>query len=248
MRIQTVNFVVFCRRMKPVPSTIARILCLVAGYLYSTTVLAQTPQKEHYVCIMDDGTFHDRSSCAALQLCSGGKYRKTTQVERMKPCKKCARPVYATTDFHDIKRILGVKDRKQIADSLGTPESVIKRTGYTLRILGSPGSKTINTLEFFFQEPVSFSEVDLLSEAFFQKLDLNFDGCRADTIRNTTPHPVTGKIDKNIKIEYRNCAIVERRDAYDDVSKYYYRLSFVPKETDSKATLEKVLLVLDIDQ
>ena len=248
MRIQTVNFVVFCRRMNQIPLIIGRILCLVAGCLCSTSLLAQSPQKAHYVCIMDDGTFHDRSSCAALQLCSGGKYRKTTQVEHMKPCKKCARPVYTATDFHDIKRILGVKDRKQIADSLGTPESVIKRTGYTLRILGSPGSKTINTLEFFFQEPVSFRKDSLLSEAFFNMLDLNFEGCRADTIINTTPHPVTGKIDKSIRIEYRNCAIVERRDAYDDVSKYYYRLSFVPKETDGKTMLEKVSLVLDVDQ
>jgi hypothetical protein len=229
--------------MKPILFALYSLVCL-----SSTSVFAQSTPKAHYVCIMDDGTYHDRTGCALLQLCTGGKYRKTTQVDHMKPCKKCARPVYTATEYHDIKRILGVKDRKQIADSLGTPESVVKRNGYTLRILGSPGSKTVNTLDFFFQQPVTFREDSLLSTAFYNRLDLHFEGCRADTVQNTTPHPVTGKIDKTIIIEYRECAIVERRDAYDDVSKYFYRLSFVPQEADGRVMLEKVQLVLDVDR
>lgn len=234
--------------MKQCTAMIGRMLILITGCFYTGILFGQGTPKTHYVCIMNDGTFHDRSSCALLQLCSGAKYRKTTQIENLKPCKKCARPVYAATDFHDIKRILGVKDRKQIKDSLGTPESVITRNGYTMRILGSPGSKTVNTLEFFSLKPVTFSEDSLLSAAFFNKLDLHFEGCRADTIRNPTPHPVTGKIDKSITIEYRNCAIVEQRDAYDDVSKYFYRLSFLPREADNGLILEKIQLVLDVER
>ena len=223
-----------------------KAVCL-AFCLVTSSLLAQQAPQTHYVCIMNDGTYHDRTNCALLQLCTGGKYRKTTEVSNLKPCKKCARPVYAA-DFHDIKRILGVKDRKQIVDSLGTAESVIKRDGYTLRILGSPGSKTVNTLEFFFQQPVPFNNESMLSPAFFQKLGLQFAGCKADTIRNLTPHPVTGKTDHAITIEYRNCAIVERRDAYDDTSKYYYRLLFVPVEVDHRLILEKMQLVLDVER
>ena len=224
-----------------------RILCL-AACLYAPALFAQSKSHAHYVCIMNDGTYHDQTSCALLQLCSGGKYRKTTQVDNLKPCKKCARPVYTARDFHDIKRILGVKDRKQIADSLGTPESVIKRDGYTLRILGSPGTKTVNTLEFFFTNSVAFSPDSLLSTSFFHKLGLVFTGCRADTLKQLTPHPVTGKIDQTIKIEYRNCAIVERRDAYDDVSKYFYRLSFIAQDTDRGTILDKVQLSLESER
>ena len=229
--------------MKHILFTLYFLVCLC-----STCLFAQSAPKAHYVCIMDDGTYHDRTGCALLQLCSGGKYRKTTQVEHLKPCKKCARPVYDVAEFHDIKRILGVKDRKQIADSLGTPESLVNRNGYTLRILGAPGSKTVNTLDFFFKQPVSFREDSLLSKAFYDRLDLHFEGCRADTIRNTAPHPVTGKIDKTVTIEYRNCAIVERRDAYDDISKYFYRLSFVPQDIDGRVVLEKVQLTLDVER
>ncbi|MEJ1241230.1 hypothetical protein WBG78_23985 [Chryseolinea sp. T2] len=216
--------------------------------LSANSCLAQATPSTHYVCIMNDGTYHDRSSCALLQLCSGAKFRKTSNVENLRPCKKCARPVAARGDFHDIKRILGVKDRKQIADSIGTAESVIKREGYTLRILGSPGTKTINTLEFFLNDRTPFISDSLLSNSLFRKLGLNFEGCRADTVRNLTPHPVTKKVDPSFTIEYRNCAIVERRDAYDDISKYYYRLSFVPNEADQVVVLEKIQLVLTAER
>jgi len=121
---------------------------------------------------MGDGTYHDSKGCALLQMCTGGKYRTTTDVARLKPCKKCARPVYRETDFRDIKRVLGVKDRKQIVDSLGTAESTIKRDGYTLRISGDPGSKMVNTLEFFITQPVPFVSDSLLSASFFNKLRL----------------------------------------------------------------------------
>lgn len=233
--------------MKFLSSMIWRFLCL-AAMLISTSVFAQPTQKSHYVCIMNDGTYHDRTSCALLQLCSGAKFRKTTNVENLKPCKKCARPVYAATGFNNIKRILGVKDRRQIADSLGTGESVIKRDDYTLRILGSPGSKTVNTLEFFPTARTMFITDSLIAPSFFRKLGLQFEGCRADTVRNLTPHPVTGKIDPSFTIEYRNCAIVEQRDAYDNVNKYFYRLSFFAIEADRRATLEKVQLVLDVER
>ncbi|MGC3943974.1 MAG: hypothetical protein QM762_05470 [Chryseolinea sp.] len=218
------------------------------AFLVATAASGQNAKSTHYVCIMNDGTYHDRSNCALLQLCSGAKYRKTTNVDNLKPCKKCARPVYAGTGFDNIKRILGVKDRKQIVDSLGTAESVIKRNGYTMRILGSPGSKTVNTLEFFPNEQMVFVADSLLAPAFFRRLGLEFQGCRADTVRNLTPHPVTGKVDQSFTIEYRNCAIVERRDAYDDPSKYYYRLKFFAVDVDRRTTLEKVQLVLDVER
>lgn len=235
------------RVLKFLPSMICRFL-FIACWLFAATAFGQNTKATHYVCIMNDGTYHDRSTCALLQMCSGAKYRKTSNVANLKPCKKCARPVYAGTGFKDMKRILGVKDRKQIADSLGTSESVIKRDGYTLRILGSPGSKTVSTLEFFPLERTSFDMDSLLSPDFFNKLGLEFNGCRADTVRNLTPHPVTGKVDQSVTIEYRNCAIVERRDAYDDVSKYFYRLSFIALDVDRNTVLEKVQLVLDVER
>ena len=221
------------------------LLLIIATGMFCADLTAQDT-KAHYVCIAGDGTYHDRTQCALLQMCTGGKYRKTTDVGKLKPCRKCARPVSMPGDFHDIKRVLGVKDRKQIADSLGTAESVIKRDGYTLRILGAPGSKTVNTLEFFPADPITYTEDAFLSSSFFEKLNLRFEGCQADTIRNLTPHPVSGKTDKTVTIEYRNCAIVEPRDAYDDVRKYFYRLAFIPGETDRGAVLEKVVLTLEV--
>ena len=243
-----VDIMLFWRQMNPTIKTIRRFACVAIFCLVAPDLFAQSSPTSHYVCIMNDGTYHDRTNCALLQMCTGGKYRKTTVVNNLKPCKKCARPVYAAPDFHDIKRVLGVKDRKQIADSLGTAESVIIRDAYTLRILGLPGSKTVNTLEFFFQQPVPFDRKSLLSSTFFERLGLEFNGCRADTIQNLTPHPVTGKMDNTVTIEYRKCAIVERRDAYDDVSKYYYRLSIIPIEADRRLILEKVQLVLDVER
>lgn len=227
------------------------ILCLLlwlVGCLYPMRLPAQHAKTTHYVCIMNDGTYHDRSTCALLHLCSGAKYRKTTHVNNLKPCKKCARPVYETRGFHDIKRILGVKDRKQISDSLGTAESLVKRDGYTLRILGTPGSKTVSMLEFFPATNTPFLADTLLSPAFFEKFGLDFQGCRADTVRNLTAHPVTGKIDPSFTIEYRGCAIVERRDAYDDTSKYFYRLLFIAIEADRRTVLEKLQLILDVER
>jgi hypothetical protein len=225
---------------------IGRLVMVVALCCWTIFGFAQSTPKTHYVCIMGDGTFHDHTGCALLQMCTGGKYRKTMDVDNLRPCKKCARPVYAAKEFTDIKRVLGVKDRKQIADSLGTPESTIKRNGYTLRISGVPGSKTVNTLEFFVSRPVEFVEDSLLSPETYSGLNLHFDGCTADTIRNLTPHPVTGTPDKTFSIEYRGCAVVERRDAYDDVSKYVYRLTFIPEEKDRRLMLQKIVLVLDV--
>lgn len=224
------------------------ILFLAIGCWCAATSYAQDKSPIHYVCIMSDGTYHDRTTCALLQMCTGAKYRKTSNVSNLKPCKKCARPILTVKEFNDIKRVLGVKDRKQIKDSLGTAQGTLKRNGYTLRILGAPDSKTVNTLEFFFSQPTVFNKDSVVSSAFLKKLDLQFDGCQADTIRNQTTHPVTGAIDQTLTIEYRGCAIVEQRQAYDDVSKYFYRLTFIPIRRDRTLMLEKITLVLDVQQ
>ncbi len=203
----------------------------------------------HYVCVQSLGVYHDREHCASLQMCTGGKVRKTKNVENMTPCKKCAAPVYRNSDFANIKRVLGVKDKKQIVDSLGTTSSVIRRPGgFTMRISGLPESRTVNMLEFYFDKTIHFNEDSLFSGNFYDLLGLNFDGCKADTIRNKTPHPVTGKVKKDVSIEYRGCAIVEPRDRYEDTSKYYYELMFLSKEGEVSTDLEKIQLILRVDR
>lgn len=204
----------------------------------------------HYVCFNSKDTYHDNDHCPSLLLCTGGKIRKVKDVNGLTPCKKCAKPIenYKKSGFADIKRILGVKDRAQIKDSLGTDKSTIHQpAGYTLRISGLPGSKTVNMLEFYFDNPVVFNEDSLLSVKFYNRLGLLFSGCKSDTIRSTTPHPVSGKVKKDVTIEYRGCAIVEPRDSYDDVSKYYYELIFVAKETEAGTYVEKVQLNLRVE-
>jgi len=204
--------------------------------------------KKHYVCIQSTDVYHDKSTCAAIQMCSGGKTRMTREVGNMKPCRKCAAPVYRSTGFHDMKRLLGVKDKKQIRDSLGTAENTINRPGgISMRISGPPESKTVNMLEFYFAEPLVFKEDTLFSSTFYDRLGLQFDGCRSDTIRSTQPHPVTGKVKKDVTIEYRGCAIVETRDAYEDKSRYYYELTFFAKETDRSTHLDKIQLILKVE-
>lgn len=224
------------------------LLVFVVSPAYVT--LGQQPEVIHYVCIQSSNTYHDKSSCASLQLCSGGKIRRTKNTERLKPCPKCARPVVHTgSKFSNIKNVLGVKNKKQIADSLGTDEAVIRRpNGLTIRISGPPESKTVNTLEFFFKDPVPFNEDSLFSAASFRRLGLQFDGCRADTIRNTTAHPVTGKTKKDVAIEYRGCANVEPRDQYEDTSKYFYELSFISKDTEAGTYVDKIQLLLKVDR
>jgi hypothetical protein len=189
-------------------------------------------------------------------MCSGGKTRKTKNIQGLKPCMKCVRaraksalPLPAGSEgFSNIKNVLGVKDKKQIADSLGTAESTIERPGdLTIRISGPPDSRTVNTIEFYFKKPIQFDEDTLFSTQFYNRLGLQVDGCKADTIRNTTPHPVTGKIKKDVSIEYRGCAIVEARDNYEDTNKYFYELIFVATEKDSSFFLDKVQLVLRVD-
>ena len=92
--------------------------------------------------------------------------------------------------------------------------------------------------------PVVFNEDTLLSKQFFDRLDLQFDGCKADTIRSSTPHPVTGKVKRDFSIEYRGCANVEQRDSYEDTSKYYYELTFLAKELEQSAIVDKIQLLL----
>ncbi|HTE30221.1 MAG TPA: hypothetical protein VK666_07595 [Chryseolinea sp.] len=205
--------------------------------------------KYHYVCIQSTDVYHDRENCASLQMCSGGKIRRTKNVDHLKPCKKCAAPRYLKSNFADIKRILGVKDKKQIGDSLGTGESLIRRPeGFSMRISGLPESKTINMLEFYLTQRTVFNEDSLLSKAFYDVLGLKFDNCRADTIRNLTPHPVTGKVKRDFSIEYRGCAIVEPRDKYEDTSKYFYELIFVAKEGEREPEVEKIQLMLRVER
>ena len=210
----------------------------------------ESGKEEHFVCAQSAGIYHDNSHCASLMLCTGGKVRRVKDVGSRTPCPKCAKPKekIINSGFTDIKRVLGVKDRKQIKDSLGTDQSTIHRPdGFSLRISGLPGSKTVNAIEFYFDEPVVFNEDSLFSPSLYEKLGLKFNACRADTIRNTTPHPVTGKVKKDVTIEYRGCAIVEKRDQYEDISKYFYELIFVARESDRGTELEKVVLNLKID-
>jgi hypothetical protein len=228
-----------------------KITLLILLCLSFDLAIAQKNSKSgpvHFICIQTPDTYHDQEHCATLQMCSGGKIRKTRNVESLKPCRKCARPVYLNTSFDDIKRILGVKDKKQIVDSIGTDESLIKRSeGFTMRISGPPESRTVNMLEFFMTSSISFSEDTLLSKQFFKRLGFVFEGCKADTIRSSTAHPVTGKIKKDFSIEYRGCANVEQRDKYEDTSKYFYELTFFAKELDRSAVVEKIQLLLKVE-
>jgi hypothetical protein len=219
----------------------------------SNCCLAQDPSdaKSHFVCIQSTNVYHDRQGCASLNMCSGGKIRKTKNVEGLKPCPKCARPSqrHIASGFTDIKRILGVKDKKQIRDSLGTNAGTIQRPGgLSLRISGPPESRTVNTIEFFLSPPVAFNEDSILTKKFYDRLGLQFERCKADTIRNTTPHPVTNKFKKDVTVEYRGCAIVEPRDAYEDTSRYYYELVFLASEKELTTELEKVQLNLRVDK
>jgi hypothetical protein len=229
-------------------SLLVLVLALLMLSLHMSVAQKKSEGKKHYVCIQSTDVYHDKSNCAAILMCSGGKTRMTREVGNMKPCPKCAAPIYRSTGFHDIKRVLGVKDKKQIRDSLGTTENTIQRPGgISIRISGPPESKTVNMLEFYFAEPLAFKEDTLFSRTFYDRLGLQFDGCRSDTIRSTQPHPVTGKVKKDVTIEYRGCAIVETRDAYEDKSRYYYELTFFAKETDRSTDLDKIQLILKVE-
>jgi hypothetical protein len=224
------------------------LLALLVFSLHISYSQQKNGGKKHYVCIQSTDVYHDQTNCARLQMCSGGKTRITRDVGNMKPCPKCAAPIYRGTGFQDIKRVLGVKDKKQIRDSLGTAENTIHRPGgVSIRISGPPESKTVNMLEFYLAEQLVFKEDTLFSKSFYDRLGLQFDNCRADTIRSTQPHPVTGKVKKDVTIEYRGCAIVETRDAYEDKSRYYYELTFFAKETDRDTHLDKIQLILKVE-
>lgn len=234
------------------------ILLMLSSFTFAHAQKAKTSKETHYVCFpQSSGEYHNNQHCSRLQLCSGGRSHKIENVGNLKPCKKCvkqvpvasAAPVLKTSGFEDIKRVLGVKDKKQIVDSLGTDEGTIHRPeGYTIRISGLPQSAQVNTLEFYLDKPIAFDKDTLTSAKFYKQLGLKFEKCKADTIQNKTPHPVTGKIKSDFSIEYRGCAIVEPRDKYEDVSKYFYELVFVSKEGDSSVELEKVILVLKVDR
>ena len=102
-------------------------------------------------------------------------------------------------------------------------------------------------LEFYFSEELLFRKDSLLSRKFFDRLGLQFDACRSDTIKNNQPHPVTGKVKKDFSIEYRGCAIVETKDAYEDTSRYYYELIFFSKETDRDTFIDRIQLLLKVE-
>lgn len=229
------------------------LLILLTG-LYSAKGQNQEADKVHFVCNQPTGEYHDNEHCPRLQMCSGGRTRKIKNIQAgLTPCKKCVKKVAPVkgggNGFKNIKNVLGVKDRKQISDSLGTVEGTIHRPeGFTIRITGQPGTKSVNTIDFYFDNPVTFVEDSLLSKGFFNQLGLQFERCKADTLRNTTPHPVTGKVKKDFSIEYRGCAVVEAKDKYEDTSKYYYELIFIAKEGGIKTELEKIQLVLRYDQ
>lgn len=227
-------------------------------FIFAQAQKSKTTKETHYVCFpQSTGEYHNNQHCSRLQLCSGGRSHKIENIGNLKPCKKCvkqmplssATPVLKASGFTDIKRVLGVKDKKQIADSLGTDEGTIHRPeGFTIRISGLPQSAQVNTLEFYFDKPIAFNRDSLTSTKFYKQLGLQFEKCKADTIQNKTPHPVTGKIKSDFSIEYRGCALVEARDKYEDISKYFYELVFVSKEGEAFLELEKVILVLKIDR
>jgi len=225
----------------------------------NTHAQKQDTEKVHFVCIQPTGEYHDQEHCPRLQMCSGGRTRRVKNLPAgLTPCKKCVKKIQAVKSngesngngngFKDIKNILGVKNRKQIADSLGTDAGKIHRpAGFTIRITGQPGSSTVNTIDFYMDKPLAFREDSLLSDQFFHRLGLQFQKCKADTIRSATPHPVTGKVKKDFSIEYRGCAVVEAKDNYEDISKYYYELSFLSNEADGQTHVEKIQLVLRVD-
>jgi hypothetical protein len=228
---------------------------LILFLLFSQFSFAQETKKKktfatyHYVCNLTNDTYHNMESCAELQMCRGGRYRRVKNIEGLTPCRRCVRTTKAAsvspTAYANIKGVLGVKDKKQIADSLGTSDALITRpNGITLVITGPPNGKTVNQIEFYFKDTVPFNPEILLSKPFFEKLGLQFAGCRADTIRNTTPHPITGKTKNDFSIEYRGCANVEPRTEGEDTTKYYYELVFVPKESDGSTVLDKVQLLI----
>jgi hypothetical protein len=229
---------------------VAIVLLILSNCCFAQTKNA-SDSKSHLVCIQSGDTYHDRQGCPSLNMCSGGKFRKTKNIEGLKPCRKCVRvhERHIAIGYTDIKRVLGVKDKRQIRDSLGTNAGTIQRPGgVSLRISGPPETRTVNTIEFFVSPPVTFSKDSILTKKFYDRLGLQFEGCKADTIKSTTPHPVTNRIKKDLTIEYRGCAIVEARDAYEDISKYYYELVFFADEKDESAKLEKAQLMLRVDK
>jgi hypothetical protein len=208
----------------------------------------------HYVCNLTNDVYHNMENCAVLQQCRGGRYRRVKELATFMPCGKCVRNTNSIDapsgpSFADIKRVLGVRDKRQIADSLGTKKDVISRPGgVTMRLSGLPDSKRINSIEFFFSKPPGFNTDTLFSKMFYQNLGLNFEGCRADTIRNTTPHPVTGKMKQDVTIEYRGCAIVENDATPIEAVTHYYELLFVADDRMLPILLEKVQLTLKTER
>lgn len=210
-------------------------------------------KKTHYTCFQQTGEYHDKEHCPRLQMCTGGKIKRITNVHNLAACPKCVKPEKnqevvevvevkksipksSAAGFSDIKRILGVKDRKQIADSLGTDAAVIHRPeGYTIRITGLPGSRTVNSIDFTFDNPVAFDDETLFNEKFFNTLGLKFSGCKSDTLRQEQ---------NKISITYKGCALVEPRDQYEDTSTYFYELVFLAKEGDGPRKLDRIKLLL----
>lgn len=208
-----------------------------------------TEKKEYFACSLTPEIYHDHGGCSNLLPCTGGKKKQIKDLTNLRPCRKCAWPQYIDSGFIDIKKVLGVRDRNQVIDSLGTGESTMyRRDGFSLRVTGSPGSRTVNMIEFHFQKWIVFNEDSLLSKHFFDRLGLRFDNCKADTARYKTPNPVTKKVKRDFTIEYRGCAVVEERERHEDLTKYYYELVFLAKEGDLSADLEKIQLILRKDR
>lgn len=210
---------------------------------------SSTDKKEYFICSLTPDTYHDHEFCANLLPCTGGKRKQIKDLKNLKPCRKCAWPQYIDSGFVDIKRVLGVMNGDQVVDSLGTGESTsYLRDGFSLRVTGQPGTRTVNMIEFHFNKWMEFNEDTLLSKQFFTRLGLQFDNCKSDTIRYKTPNPVTKKVKRDFIIEYRGCAIVEARERHEDLSKYFYELVFVAKEGDLSADVEKIQLILRKDR
>jgi hypothetical protein len=200
---------------------------------------------QYFICSLTPDTYHDHEFCGNLLPCTGGKRKQIKDLTNLKPCRKCAWPQYIESGFIDVKRVLGVRERNHVVDTLGTGESgIYRRDGFTFRVTGTPSSRTVNMIQFYPKKWILFDEDTLLSKQFFENLGLQFDNCKADTVRYKTPNPVTKKLNKTFSIVYRGCAIVEPRERHEDISKYYYELTFLAKEGDLATDLEKIQLVL----
>lgn len=129
--------------------------------------------------------------------------------------------------FVDIKRALGVLTKDDLVDIVGKGKyggAGYVRNDMVIRfdMEGRTGARAFVTFKpDRFNEEIEFTKSNMLSRKFFDRLGLSFTECPVvDTVRGKTS-PEGGRM---FVIEYRGCAVVEKR-GHEDVTKYFYRLS-----------------------